>query len=582
MRSHAGRPLPRWSGRAAVMLLLLMMVAAACSGTQGAVEVGTQTEGADTDTESVQTEEAQTADRAVPGDTVLRLPGQPVGFPSPFAYLGGIGYAQTSFIYDTLLWKNEDGEYIPWLAERWERSDDGTTYTVTLRDDVTWHDGEPLTAADVAFTFDYLRTNAEQIAPSVITRLPAALERVRADDDVTVTVEMSEPDWTVEQFAMASSMFIMPEHIWGDVDDPGQARDPELLVGSGPYVVEELALDTGANRYVANPEYALGAPAVGEITFRPVDDQLSALEAGELDQAGGVGPGAALPPAAVDAFEAQTDRFEVFDATGATVTALYFNVEGDGPLADVQVRTAAAHAVDRQRLIEQLFGGRGAVASPGILPPDHPMYVEVDDPEHDPQRAEALLDEAGYTRGDDGIRQGPDGERLSFELLVSDQQATPPVELVVTDLEAVGFEITTVSVDLPTFHQRRNAEDTELSINTFGGTNTDEQPDGLGKVYLSTTPALQRAQGYSNPQFDELHARQRRTLDEQERADIAAEMQRLVAEELPVLPLFHPPLTTVVSTERFDGWYQTPGGVGGLVPSVNDKRAFLLGDRTDG
>ncbi len=564
---------------AAVLALTLAVACSAPDEVEGEhSEVVSQTEEAATQEAAAQ-EAGTTA--SGDGEAVVRLPGQPVGFPSPFAYLGGIGYVQTSLVYDTLLWKDASGAYVPWLAEDHERSEDGTTYTFHLRDDVRWHDGEPLTPSDVVFTFEYLREHAEGIAPSVIARIPASLEEVRAPDHRTVELQMSQPDWTVEGFAFATGVFILPEHVWAEIDDPGQVRDLEVLVGSGPYLPAELEPDTGANLYLANEDYFLGKPAVSRIEFQPVDDELSALQGGATDQAGGVGPGTGLLPTAVEPFRGD-DEYEVFDATGDTVTALYWNVSDDGPLSDLAFRQAVAHGIDRQRLVDQLFDGQALVGSPGLLPPTNPMHVEVEPYEYDPDLAERLLEDAGYLRDDDGRRTDAEGEPLRFELLISDQQPSAPVELVVADLEALGIGIDVRSVDLPTFHERRNQEDTELSINTFGGTNTDEQPDGMSKVYLSETGALQRAQGYGDERFDALHREQRGTLEEADRVELAEEMQQLAAEELPVLPLFYPPLTTVVRTTTFDGWYQTPGGVGGLVPSVNDKRAFILGDEADG
>ncbi|QSB13972.1 twin-arginine translocation signal domain-containing protein [Natronosporangium hydrolyticum] len=519
-----------------------------------------------------------------PQPLTLRMPGPDVAFPSPFTYRGGIGYLQASYLYDTLLWKDAAGEYIPWLATGFERSDDGRTYTFTLREGVTWHDGEPLTAEDVAFTFDYLAEHADQLAPSVIT-VPNYdnLAGVEAIDELTVEFRLREPDWTFEQFTGAGGVLIFPRHIWSSISEPGQQQDPALLVGSGPYRLTEYEPGTGANLYLANDDYFLGQPAVARIEHRPVDDPLAALLAGEVDQAGGVGPGTGLRPQALAPFE-DRDEFEVIDAPfGETVVGLYWNLAAGGVLAEASFRRACALAIDRQMLVERLFDGKAAPGNPGLLPPSHPYHVPVEQYEHDPAQAEQLLADAGYERdGADGIRRGPDGEPLRFELLVSNEQPMGPVELVIAELAEIGIECEPVAVDLPSFHERLNSGQTELSMTTFGGTNTDEQPDGMAKVYASTSRSLQRAQGYANAEFDRLAEQQRATLDESERQELAAQMQQLVAEELPMLPLVYPPLTTIVRTTEFDAWYLTPGGVGGLVPGVNNKHAFVTGATTGG
>ncbi|WP_162448509.1 ABC transporter substrate-binding protein [Phytoactinopolyspora mesophila] len=512
------------------------------------------------------------------GPIEIRLPGNDVNFPSPFSYGGGIGYIQAAYTYDTLMWKDGTGAYIPWLATGFDRSDDGLSYTFQLREGVTWSDDEPFTAEDVAFTFDYLEEHRAQLAPTVITTpTPENIESVSAIDTHVVEFRLREPDWTFEQFTGAGGVFIMPKHVWSGIDEPGAQNDPELLVGTGPYRLESMDLGAGAYLYVAREDYFLGNPLIQRIEHVPVGDPLNALLAGDIHQAGGVGPGTGLRPQAVEPFE-NSDEFRVMDApAGHTVTALYWNIEAGGALADPRFRQACAYAIDRQDLVDRLFDGHGAPGNPGLIPPGNPFHTDVEQYGYDVARAEELLDEAGYERpGPDQVREGPDGP-LSFELLISSAQPEPPVQLVVAALAEIGVEATPVTVDLPTFGERRNAGQTELSINTFGGTNTDEQPDGMGKVYASTSRSLQRAQGYSNGEVDELIAEQRRALDEDERTRIAHQIQEAVAADLPLLPLFYPPLTTIVRTDPFDGWFDTPGGVGGLVPHVNNKLAFVTG-----
>ncbi|MGL4745157.1 MAG: ABC transporter substrate-binding protein [Dermatophilaceae bacterium] len=512
-------------------------------------------------------------------DVALRLPGQDAGVPTPFTYRGGVGFTQASYVYDTLLWKGPSGDWVPWLAERHERADDGLTHTFTLREGVTWSDGRPCTAADVAFTFEYLERNRTKISPRVISvPLPGLVTAVGAVDDRTVRFTLARPDWTFERFTAAGGVFILPEHVWSTIADPSTVTDVAALVGTGPFRITAMDTKTFAYRYEARDDFFLGRPVVRTIEHLPVGDPLAALAAGEVDQAGGVGPGTGLRPEAVRPF--RNEEFEIVEAPpGQTVTALYWNIAAGGPLADPVFRRACAHAIDREALVEKAFGGAGTPGSPGLIPEGHPMHVEVEQYAFDRSRAERLLDDAGYRRRGGGIRASADGTALSFELLLSNAQQDAVVDLVVADLRAVGVEVRPAMVDLATFGERRMAGDTQLSVNTFGGTATDEQPDGMGKVYASTSRSLQAAQGYRSAEFDRLHTRQRGQLDEAARAATAAEMQRLVAADLPVLSLVYPPLTTIVRTGELDAWADTPGGVGGLVPSVNNKVTFVRGSR---
>ena len=507
---------------------------------------------------------------------VLRLPGQAVNVPSPFLYRGGIGYVQASYVYDTLMWKDVDGKEIPWLATSHATDGAGLVHTYTLRE-TTWADGKPFTAADVVFTFTYLEAHRAAIVPNVVTVPPKGLVKdVEAVDARTVRFTLTRPDWTFSQFTGAGGIFIIPQHIWAGESDPAVVTSVEKLIGTGPYRLKAMDVTANTYRYEARDDFWGGKPAVKTIDVVSTGDPLAALLTGAVDQAGGVGPGTGLRPEAVAPFRAKPE-FTVVDAPlGETVTALYFNLGRGGPLADPAFRRAVARAIDRRQMVAKAFGGTGQVGNPGLIPVGHPLHVDVPQYPFDRNAADAAFDAAGYRRPDpQGPRLDKDGKKLSFTLLTSQAQPKDTVDLVVADLAGVGIEARVETVDLPTFGQRRMSGSTELSINTFGGVATDEQPDGMGKVYGSASRSLQSAQGYSSPVFDSLLAKQRTELTPEARARIAADMQRTVAEDLPILPLVYPPLITICRTGAAPTWRYTPGGVGGLVPSVNNKVVFI-------
>ena len=537
------------------------LVLGACGGTDDDVGTGTTGTTPDTGTEG-----------ARPRPT-LRLAGNDVGLPSPFTYMRGPGLIHASFIYDTLVWKDSSGELLPWLAEDFQSSDDGLNHTFNLREGITWHDGEPLTAEDVAFTFDYFK--AQTLSPQVIAQPFPEIEEVRATDERTVEFELASPLADFFGFGGVGSILIVPRHIWSTVDDATTVSDPALLVGSGPFKLESYTQGEGAYLYTANDDYFLGTPFVERLEYRPVGEALPAVVAGDLDATSVPG----LRPEVLAPFR-DNPSLEILEAPpGNFGSGLYWNLAKGGALADATFRRACARAIDREDMVERLHGGNAQVGNPGWVPEGNPAHVDVEQYPFDREQAESLLDEAGYTLGDGGVRQGPDGP-LRFSLLTT----TPPpptAELVKSALSEVGIELTIESLDTPAFNQRVIAGDSEMSIIGFGGMNTDYGEGGyLRQVYSSRTEITQHAQGYENPEVDRLLAQQHVTVDESERRELVGQVQELIAEDLPLLPLVYPTGFSIFSPSPFGEWYYTEGGVGSTVPTIENKHVFVTGRET--
>jgi peptide/nickel transport system substrate-binding protein len=266
---------------------------------------------------------------------------------------------------------------------------------------------------------------------------------------------------------------------------------------------------------------------------------------------------------------------------GSSTSALYWNMGKEGPLSDVRFRRACAMAIDRQDLVTRLAAGRGRPGNPGFLGPDNPFLAAVPQYGLDVAGANSLLDGAGYRAQSGGIRKAPNGNPLSFELLI-DNAAAPLAEILVADLRRIGVEVRPKEVELgPQLFGNKFVGAYDLVVLPFpgpgpGGPNAD--PDVLRLLFSSNVAAsLQAATNYANPDFDALAEKQRVTFDGADRKAIVARMQRMLADDLPVLALYYPETVVVFRTRILDQWYFTPGQ---FPSSYDNKQLFITGSKT--
>ncbi|MEP0761549.1 MAG: hypothetical protein HRF48_02320, partial [Chloroflexota bacterium] len=263
--------------------------------------------------------------------------------------------------------------------------------------------------------------------------------------------------------------------------------------------------------------------------------------------------------------------YEVGFAPGEWGMFLTFNLEQDTPLRDVRVRQAIAHAVDRAALVERVLFGFGEAGSPGFLPPANPFYnPDVPDYAHDPERARALLAEAGY-----------DGTPLKLAYSTDWIMASPRVvEIIESGLREVGIPVEHVVMDQATMDAATAEGNYEMAVVGFGGLGGD--PDQLRRSFATSSPlrGFARALGYSNPDFDALAGAQLGMTDAQARREAVYAMQTILAQDLPVLPLYYTARVVVFNAAVFDNWTFTPGGWGGGIPMPYNKHQFIVGTPT--
>ena len=180
---------------------------------------------------------------------VVRLSGGDYGYPQPFSiYPRGPGSSKVGMIFDSLVERDEVG-IIPWLAKSWEINADGTEYTFYLREGVSWNDGEPFTANDIKFTFEY----EQEYVPIAGGMETGVVDSVQVVDENTVKFVLTQPVCT---FLYKMTGFkIIPQHIYEDVTDPASFLDPEAVTGTGPFLLEEYNQEHGTYRFVMNENF---------------------------------------------------------------------------------------------------------------------------------------------------------------------------------------------------------------------------------------------------------------------------------------------------------------------------------------
>jgi peptide/nickel transport system substrate-binding protein len=507
--------------------------------------------------------------------TVRVLSRTALGFPSPFTYTAGPGYARMSLLFDTLLWPDSTGEELAWLASSYRRSDDGLVYTVDLRD-VTWDDGIPLTASDVAFTYEYYTS---QTFTPLLIGVPRPGVDVVPVGDRSVEFRLRQPDATFVQQVLGS-MPIVPEHVWSKISNPMGAMGADVLISTGAYSLESRDEAKDTESYVAKDRYFLGPPFVRRIEMVPADDPLTGLHVGALD--GAAAPAEGVRNEVLAPFR-HDPAFGIVSRDAGFAFPLFFNLSRGGALADRRFRQACLQAIDRNDMVNRLLTGNGTVGSQGFLPPSHPYYnPNVQPYAYDPPGAERLLDDAGYRRSKPGApRINVDGTPLHYVLYIPDVVPVALAELTADSLRAVGIDVDLQRIDLVRLFGIKLSQNYDLLITSYpgpSGIGPGGDPEILRGIYYSKPPnPFHKATGYGNPEVDRLLDAQLTTDDIGERKRLVGQIQELVAQDLPVAVLYYTTFFYVYRKSVFDQWYYTPGGFGPGIPDVSNKQAYITG-----
>jgi peptide/nickel transport system substrate-binding protein len=439
-------------------------------------------------------------------------------------------------IFDALVRRDEHFNLQPWVAESWEIRDP-LTYIFHLRHDVKFHDGHPLTSADVKWTFDSLISGKIRSAKTSTYR---DVDHIETPDDYTVIFKLKQPFATLLWNLSDGAIGIVP---YGATDSLNQ--NP---IGSGPYKFVKMAAD----RYVwveRNDAYWGKKPKIPKIEFLVVPDPTTRaleLRKGSAD-------------AAMNALTADTvvtlqkdPKLVVQKAPGTIYAYIGLNLR-DPILKDVRVRQALAYAIDREPLIHYLWRDMARPAN-SILPPQSWAYDgNVQQYPHDPAKARRLLDDAGYKPGANGVR-------FHLTMKTSTEESTRLLAAVLQQqLRDVGIALDIRSFEFATFYADVVKGSYQVySLRWIGG---NEDPDIFENVFDSASFAPKRANRsfYSNPRVDELILEGRSTVDKEKRKKAYFEIQEIVARDLPYINLWYLD-NVLVHSKRLRDVQMSPSG----------------------
>ena len=480
-----------------------------------------------------------------------------------------------ALVFETLQGTNpKDGQYVPLLAERWEIAPDGRTYTFYLQQNVTWHDGTPFTADDVIFSMD--AQSDEATGSSYTGQFNQTVESYRKIDDYTVEVVATD---VLAQVVFHGSAYcpIMPKHIWENVphdqwkDDPGSTgADASRVVGTGPFKFQELNASEATATFVKNENYWDQVPNIDTFIFQPWPDEVSAIEA---LRAGDVDFYENVPPADVEGLQAE-DNLDValYDTYSFGFYGYNLDPEKTPLFQDVKVRQALLYGIDRQSIVDNIQLGYAEVAQ-GTQPILSPAYAPdqiTTKYTYDPDKAMALLEEAGWTDSDgDGVRE-KDGVKLEFEVMYGSGAITndQTVAYLQDAWSQIGVAMTPNPVDFDTVLVPAITENFNYQVCLLGF-NWDPTGDQSAMFHSSARDGQGfNFMDYSNPDVDALMDQANREIDPEARKQLLIEINNKINEDLPVVVLSFRKDRTAYNVRMHNFVPNAPGGLLWTMPYV--------------
>lgn len=499
-------------------LLVLLAFAAAEAGWAGGAE-----------------EEAAEA----PQEVTIALSGAPATL-DPHKSFNGFVFTVTNQIYETLIHRSADGSLEPRLATDWTMVGD-TTYELSLREGVTFHDGTPFTAEAVKYSLERLLDPDTQAIGSFIITMVESIEIV---DDYTVRISTDAP------FAPLPAHLSHPVTAIVSPEVPGEdlAQNP---VGTGPFAFDSWIAGNQVD-LTANADYWGGVPTLDRVVFRVIPEvgtQVVELQAGTIDLISNV------PPERFEQLDSNPDlQAERFLGWGS----VYLGYNTEHPLlANVEARRAIALALDRESMIETLREGMAESADTMLPDTVFGSQADVEPVPYDPDRAREIVAESGVDT--------PVALTLNtFETAETRQIATA----IQAQLSDIGIDLEVEVTDFGAFSRATSGTDHALWLTTWGTVTLDADYTLYALLHSSQHSGDNRSR-YSNDQVDEWLEAARRTSDQARRRELYARVHRAVHEDLPYLTLYYP-LSSYAKSVRLQG------EIYGFSPIVLDLREAAI------
>lgn len=458
----------------------------------------------------------------------------------------------TSVVYASLMTVNDKGEQEPYLATESKVSDDMKKITYTLSDKAVWHDGEKVTANDVAYTFKamadpnytggyYGDVQAVKGAEAYHNGEAEDIEGIKVIDDKTIEIEFEKV--YAPGVTNLGNVEIIPEHIWSKVDPGEWTKQTELLnnpVGCGPYKLTEYK--TGSHvKFEAATDFFGGEVKTPNLVFKAInaDTTQAEFKGGNVD----IANVESLRKADIDALTSEGLKTVSYD--NYMFTYMGFNLRKES-LKDAKVRQAIMYAIDRQSILDNIVEGRGSIVNTPLLPSSwaYPEESELEQYKYDVEKAKSLLKEAGWEDKDgDGIVENANGEKLELTIdCQNDHEVRQKTATAIQEsLKAAGIAVEIDTMEYSALMDKAVANH-DFDLYMMGNTlSLDPDPKPMwDSAAISNEPGVigYNIVAYNNPETDKLIEEGNATLDQNERKSIYGEFAKILNRDVPEAYLF--------------------------------------------